>query len=179
MSKLVINEMEFEVNKKHAYLCLVILVLISLNNTLQRSCLNYMYAYYTEDAKKVNDKDYNIRLAIEDFTYDNYCFLVGDLVQFIYALFVLFTGSLSDFIERKTLICIACFGWTICTYMSAYAENFNQLFVLKMLINFFSAFQGPCSYSLLTDWIKPGERTLAYAFYALGVQFGQPLQSYN
>jgi hypothetical protein len=33
--------------------------------------------------------------------------------------------------------------------------------------------------SLLTDWIKPGERTLAYAFYALGVQFGQPLQSYN
>ena len=25
----------------------------------------------------------------------------------------------------------------------------------------------------------PGERTLAYAFYALGVQFGQPLQAYN
>ena len=51
--------------------------------------------------------------------------------------------------------------------------------MLKIFTNFFSAFQGPCSYSLLTDWIVPGERTLAYAFYALGVQFGQPLQAYN
>jgi MFS family permease len=128
-----------------------------------------MYAFYSEDSTKAADKDFNIRLAIKDFSYDNYCLLVGDMVQLIYAFFVLFTGSLSDFIDRKTLICIACFGWTTCTYLSAYAENFNQLFVLKILINFFSAFQGPCSYSLLTDWVKPGERTLAYAFYALGV----------
>ena len=168
-SKLVINEMEFEVNKKHAYLCLCMLVLISLSNTMQRSCLNYMYAFYSEDHKKANDEAYNIRLAIKDFSYDNYCLLVGDTVQFIYAVFVLFTGSMSDFIDRKLLICVACFGWTICTYLSAYADNFNQFFILKIMINFFSAFQGPCSYSLLTDWIKPGERTLAYAFYALGV----------
>lgn len=46
-------------------------------------------------------------------------------------------------------------------------------------MNFFTALSGPCSYSLITDWIKPEKRTLAFAFYALGVQFGAPISRVN
>lgn len=45
---------------------------------------------------------------------------------------------------------------------------------MRIVKTFFSAFSGPCSYSLITDWIHPQNRTLAYAFYTLGVQFGSP-----
>lgn len=39
---------------------------------------------------------------------------------------------------------------------------------------FFNAVSGPCSYSLITDWIPPENRIMAYSIYALGVQFGGP-----
>ena len=138
-----------------------------------------MYTYYSDDPMKAMDVDFNIRMKVKDFDNEAYNFLVGDTMTFIYAIFVLFTGSLSDFIDRKLLLCVATFGWTLCTYMSSFCTNFQQLLTLKIIMNFFSAFQGPCSYSLLTDWIRPQERTMAYALYALGVQFGQPLQAYN
>lgn len=46
-------------------------------------------------------------------------------------------------------------------------------------MSFFTAFSGPCSYSLMSDWILPEHRTLAYALYALGVQFGGPISPIN
>ena len=46
-------------------------------------------------------------------------------------------------------------------------------------MSFFTAFSGPCSYSLMSDWILPEHRTLAYARYALGVQFGGPISPIN
>jgi len=41
--------------------------------------------------------------------------------------------------------------------------------VLRLIGSFFTALSGPCSYSLITDWILPENRTVAFAFYALGV----------
>jgi MFS family permease len=46
-------------------------------------------------------------------------------------------------------------------------------------MGFFSAFLGPCSYSLISDWIPPHQRTLFFAFYALGGQFGGPISNIN
>jgi len=46
-------------------------------------------------------------------------------------------------------------------------------------MSFFTAFSGPCSYSLMSDWILPEHRTFAYALYALGVQFGGPISPIN
>ena len=131
-----------------------------------------MYTYYSDDPLKAMDTGFNIRMKVKGFDNEAYNFLVGDTMTLIYAVFVLFTGSLSDFVDRKLLLCCAVFGWTLCTYMSSFCTDFQQILALKIIMNFFSAFQGPCSYSLLTDWIRPQERTMAYALYALGVQFG-------
>lgn len=43
----------------------------------------------------------------------------------------------------------------------------------------FNAVSGPCSYSLITDWIPPENRVMAYSVYALGVQAGGPFSSFN
>ena len=51
--------------------------------------------------------------------------------------------------------------------------------MLRLVQSFFTAFSGPCSYSLISDWIAPHQRTLAFAFYALGVQFGVPISKVN
>lgn len=92
---------------------------------------------------------------------------------------VLFTGSASDFINRKTLLLGSCFGWSLCIYFSSFANDFETLNVLRVLMGFFLAISGPCSYSLLTDWVPPDNRIMAYSIYAAGVQFGSPLQNVN
>jgi MFS family permease len=79
--------------------------------------------------------------------------MAGDFYTILYAFMVLFTGSLSDIFDRKLFLCGACFGWTACTYLSSFAINFHQLLVLRLIMSFFTALSGPCSYSLITDWI--------------------------
>ena len=51
--------------------------------------------------------------------------------------------------------------------------------VLRVLVGFFNAVSGPCSYSLITDWFPPESRTLAYSIYAFGAQFGGPVSTLN
>ena len=105
--------------------------------------------------------------------------MVGDTYTIIYAFMVLFTGSASDVLDRKMLLCGSCFGWCSCMYLSSFATNFQQLWVLRLIMSFFTAFSGPCSYSLITDWLPPHQRTMAYSLYALGVQFGGPIAPLN
>lgn len=125
------------------------------------------------------DPHYSIRDDLQDFSIDNYNFLVGDSFTIIYAFMVLFTGSASDLFNRKLLLCGSCFCWCTCMYLSSFSMNFQHIYVLRLIMSFFTAFSGPCSYSLITDWIPPHQRTMAYSLYALGVQFGGPLAPLN
>lgn len=115
------------------------------------------------------DPHFSIQNAIPDFTDDKYGLMVGDSFTIIYAFMVLFTGSASDLVDRKLLLCGSCFGWCACMYFSSFATSFNELYIMRLIMSFFTAFSGPCSYSLITDWIPPHQRTMAYSLYALGV----------
>ena len=92
---------------------------------------------------------------------------------------MLISGGLSDVMDRKMLLLGTFFVQTFCTFLSAYVDNFQQLLALRILIGVLGAVSGPCSYGLLTDWVPPEQRTMAYALYALGVQIGQPLSEIN
>ena len=85
---------------------------------------------------------------------------------------MLISGGVSDWLPRKQLMLGTFFVQTFCTFLSAQADNFQQLLALRILIGVLNAVAGPCAYGLLTDWVPPENRTLTYAFYALGVQFG-------
>jgi MFS family permease len=105
--------------------------------------------------------------------------LAGDFFTILYAFMVLFTGSASDIFNRKKLLLWTCFGWCIATYLSSYVQDFQQLMFLRVFVGFFNAVSGPCSYSLITDWFPPENRTLAYSIYAFGAQFGGPMCTLN
>lgn len=143
-----------ETSKYHYYWCFTILILMSVVNTFQRSAISFMYTFAASE-EKMYDPHYSIRDAIPDFTDPNYGLMVGDAFTIIYAFMVLFTGTASDLVDRKLLLCGSCFGWCACMYFSSFATNFNQLYVLRLIMSFFTAFSGPCSYSLITDWIPP------------------------
>lgn len=132
-----------------------------------------MYTYQPNDFEnnqnRTMDPHYSISTCLPDFTPENFQIMAGDFNTIVYAFMVLFTGSLSDLFERKLLLCGACFGWTACTYLSSYVINYHQLLVLRLIMSFFTALSGPCSYSLISDWIEPNQRTMAFAYYALGV----------
>lgn len=162
----------------HYYWCFFLLILISVVNTFQRSTISFMFTYAANE-EKMYDSHYSIRDDLTDFSVDNYNLLVGDSFTIIYAFMVLFTGSASDLFNRRLLLCGSCFGWCTCMYLSSFSMNFQHIYVLRLIMSFFTAFSGPCSYSLITDWIPPHQRTMAYSIYALGVQFGGPIAPLN
>lgn len=59
------------VDKWRAYACFVLLILISLSNTVQRSSISFMYTF-ADDENKMYDPHYSIRDDIPDFTPQNY-----------------------------------------------------------------------------------------------------------
>lgn len=112
-------------------------------------------------------------------TPDQFHRLTGDPYTVLYAFMVLFTGSMSDLLDRKRLLLGTCFGWCACTFLSGMVTNYEQMLFLRLLGALFNAVSGPCSYSLITDWIPPESRTLAYSMFAFGVQFGGPVSTLN
>jgi MFS family permease len=131
------------------------------------------------DFRAHENPHYNIRDDIDSLTPENFGYLAGDFFTVLYAFMVLFTGSASDIFNRKKLLLWTCFGWCVCTYLSSFVQDFTQLMILRVLVGFFNAVSGPCSYSLITDWFPPESRTLAYSIYAFGAQFGGPVSTLN
>ena len=139
-----------------------------------------MYAIQnTSEYNYADDEFYSIRVDIANFDNEKYELMVGDTFTIIYAFMVLFTGAASDVLNRKKLLCGSCFCWCLCIYLCSFTDDFWHLYILRLIMCLFNAFAGPCSYSLITDWIHPSERTLAYSLYALGVQFGGPASLFN
>jgi MFS family permease len=136
--------------------------------TMQRAAVSYMFSYQSQDEKMFNPH-YSIRLDIQDLTPDNFSYIAGDAFTIISAFLTLFFGSATDLMNRKLVLCGSCAAWCILTYLSGFVTNFHQLLALRILIGFFQAVSGPCSYSLITDWIPPENRTMAYSLFALGV----------
>ena len=173
------REQYYALGPYHSYACFTMLIIISVTNTMQRSAITFMYGYQTQDPEKYEDPHYNIRYDVKDMNDNNFGHIAGDSFTIFYAFMVLLTGAASDLMNRKLLLLGSCFGWCLTTYLSSFVGTFNQLYILRILMAVFNAASGPCSYSLITDWIPPEHRVMAYSVYALGVQFGGPFASFN
>lgn len=93
----------------------------------------------------------------------------GPSIQVLFAFVMLISGGISDLVSRKLLILGAFAVQTFVIYLCSMTETYRQLFMMKMLIGILNSVVSPCSYGILTDWVPPESRTLAYAWYALGV----------
>jgi len=141
--------------------------------------ISNMAKFTSSDPTKAEDPHYNIVMEVNNFTAENFNYIAGDVATIIYAFMVLFAGSATDLMNRKKVLLTCCFCWSLTIYLSSFATEFWHIFVLRLIMSLFNALSGPCSYSLMTDWIPPERRTMAYAIFALGCQFGGPVSNYN
>ena len=66
-----------------------------------------------------DDPFYNIMEAIDDLTPEKFGWLSGPAFTVIYAVLTLFTGPLSDNVNRTKMICFSCISWSLMTYGSS------------------------------------------------------------
>jgi hypothetical protein len=130
------RERFYALQKIHTYYCFICLIAMQIVQTMQRAAISYMFGFQTNNDKNLNPH-YNIRMDIPDLTPDNFSYIAGDAFTIICAFLTLFFGSASDLMNRKWVLCVCAFMWSLCTYLSGFANSFNELFALRLLTGFF------------------------------------------
>ena len=81
-------------------------------------------AAYNYEGKNSGDPKYDIRSAINGFTYTRYSLVTGVYYSLTYGLTALFAGRLSDRFSRKSLLVIMGFLWNFTSYGNMLAYDF-------------------------------------------------------
>ena len=135
-------------DKPYSWFCLMILVCVFISQQWSKQILGSMYGFgvagYNEDSY------YKIDKAVVGLNGETYGFITGP-GQMPYAFLLLFAGQVTDNVNRKNLLFITCFTWSVVTFLNSFAETYQFLVVTKFLHSSLIAFSGPCIYSLLSD----------------------------
>jgi len=89
----------------------------------------------------------------------------------------IFAGVLSDKVNRKVLVGIACILWSTCTLLSGIIDSFYILFAMRFLLGFFESAFNPAAYGIIADYFHPSYRTTANSIFNLGIYLGGALSS--
>jgi MFS family permease len=90
----------------------------------------------------------------------------------VYALAVPLTGYVADRRSRKVVILAGLLGWSLLTYLTALAKDFNQLLIFRGLTGLGEAFYFPAAMSLLSDYWGPETRSRALSVHQTSVYAG-------
>lgn len=88
-------------------------------------------------------------------------------------------GIIADKVNRKTLIVGSLFVWSAVTYAMGYAENYDQLYILRALMGVSEAIYIPAGLSLIADYHSDKTRSLAIGIHMTGLYFGQALGGFG
>ncbi|WP_317930837.1 MFS transporter [Halioxenophilus sp. WMMB6] len=113
-------------------------------------------------------------LAISDFQYS----LLHGLA---FSLFYIFLGipiaRLADNSNRKWIITIGIFCWSIMCCLCGMARNLATLFVARIGVGVGEAALSPPAFSMLSDLFPPAKHARVFAVYSLGVTLGGGLSA--
>jgi predicted MFS family arabinose efflux permease len=98
--------------------------------------------------------------------------LLGTVFTLLYAVVGLPLGRLSDRKERRTILAVGVFVWSLLTAASGVARNFAQLIVARLGVGVGEATCSPASTSLLGDFFPSTQRARAVAIWMLGLPIG-------
>lgn len=98
--------------------------------------------------------------------------LLGTVFTLLYAVVGLPLGRLSDRKERRKILSVGVFVWSLLTAASGIARNFAQLIVARLGVGVGEATCSPASTSLLGDFFPAGLRARAVAIWMLGLPIG-------
>jgi len=111
-------------------------------------------------------------LQITDFEFS---LLQGVAFALLYAVMALPFGRMADTRNRKTIMSLGVFFWSLMTIGCGMAKNFTQLFVMRMGVGVGEATLSPSAYSTITDSFPRQKLTRSMAIYKAGTVFGSGL----
>lgn len=126
---------------------------------------------YNYDGVHNGEPRWDITAAIP-FTYTQYSEITGIYYSLTYGLAALCAGMISDNFSRKSLLAFVGVCWNLTSYGNVFAQSFTTLALMRMAFGLFSAFSSPISYSLISDYFPPQNRTIANAFFTAASFFG-------
>lgn len=141
---------------KYKWLILVLLVIGSLINYIDRSALSIAAPYIM--------KEFNFSAADMGNIFSGFFFT--------YAVFCFIGGYCSDLFGPKRTMGIAMIFWSFFAFAPAIAWGFASLFVFRLL---FGASEGPISSvsnKMITNWFSPTERARAKGISDSGMSLG-------
>jgi MFS family permease len=152
-------------NKLYPWLVVAMLWFVALLNYLDRQMLSTMRPFMIVDIQDlVSATNFGRLMAI---------FL------WIYALMSPISGMIADRLNRKWLIVISLFVWSGVTFFMSYAQNMQQLYILRAIMGISEAFYVPAGLSLIADYHKGKTRSLAIGFHTSGIYLGQALGGFG
>ena len=98
--------------------------------------------------------------------------LLATVFTLLYAVVGLPLGRLSDRVERRKILAVGVFAWSVLTAFSGVARSFGQLIVARLGVGVGEATCSPASTSLIGDLVRPTERARAIAIWMLGLPLG-------
>ncbi len=98
--------------------------------------------------------------------------LLGTVFTLLYAVFGLPLGRQSDRTERRRILAVGVFVWSLLTAASGLARTFSQLIVARLGVGIGEATCSPASTSLLGDFFPTTSRARAVAIWMLGLPIG-------
>lgn len=109
------------------------------------------------------------QFAIDDFQYG---LLQGLAFTLFYTLLGLPIGRLADRFNRRTIIALGIFFWSIMTCLCGLATSFTLLFLMRMGVGIGEAALSPPAHSLLADYFSEETLPRAMAVFTLGINIG-------
>jgi len=90
----------------------------------------------------------------------------------VYALASPFAGFVADRYSRRRVIVVSLFAWSALTCLTALAKNFEQLFILRVLLGLSQACYIPAAVALIIDFHRGPTRALAAGIHVTGMVAG-------
>ena len=151
--------LKVENKKSYPWLVVGMLWVVALLNYLDRQMLSTMRPFMQVDISElVSATNFGRLMAI---------FL------WIYALMSPLSGMIADRLNRKKLIVVSLFVWSGVTLMMGYAQNMDQLYILRAVMGVSESFYVPAALSLIADYHQGKTRSLAIGFHTSGIYLGQ------
>ena len=98
--------------------------------------------------------------------------LHGFAFAIFYTLMGLPLGRLADRANRKWIISVGVFLWSLMTAICGITKTFTTLFIARVGVGVGEAALSPSAYSMISDYFPPKKRGVPISTYSMGVFFG-------
>lgn len=101
--------------------------------------------------------------------------LLTSIFLWVYAALSPFAGFMADRFKRSHVIVVSLIVWSIVTWLTGHATNYNQLLLSRALMGISEAFYIPAALALIVDYHRGPTQSLATGLHLAGIMLGQSL----